>query len=131
MLFPLAIHKEKNSCYGVTVPDLKGCFSAGDTLDEAVANASEAIKGHLELLIEDGFAIQKPKPIETHKRRPELKAAIWMLVSVDLTTLSGRAKRINITLPEKLLTAIDDSARKHGETRSGFIARASMEALAK
>ena len=102
MLFPLAIHKEKNSCYGVTVPDLKGCFSAGDTLDEAVANASEAIKGHLELLIEDGFAIQKPKPIETHKRRPELKAAIWMLVSVDLTTLSGRAKRINITLPEKL-----------------------------
>ena len=53
MLFPLAIHKEKNSCYGVTVPDLKGCFSAGDTLDEAVTNASEAIKGHLELLIED------------------------------------------------------------------------------
>ena len=131
MLFPLAIHKEKNSCYGVTVPDLTGCFSAGDSLDEAVTNASEAIKGHLELLIEDGFAIQEPKPIETHKRKAEFKSAIWMLVSVDLTTISGRAKRINITLPEKLLTAIDDSAKKHGETRSGFIARASMEALAK
>lgn len=31
MKYPIAIHKDKNSCYGVTIPDLPGCFSAGDT----------------------------------------------------------------------------------------------------
>ena len=30
--------------HGVAVPDLPGCFSAGDTLDEAVANAREAVE---------------------------------------------------------------------------------------
>lgn len=37
------IHKEPDSCYGVQFPDVPGVFSAGDTVDEAVANASEVI----------------------------------------------------------------------------------------
>ena len=33
-LYPVVIHKDKKSAFGVTVPDLPGCFSAGATLDE-------------------------------------------------------------------------------------------------
>lgn len=55
MFYPIAIEAgDDTHAYGVTVPDLPGCFSAGDTLDDAIANAKEAITGHIELLIEMG-----------------------------------------------------------------------------
>jgi predicted RNase H-like HicB family nuclease len=40
MYFPIAIHKDPDSDYGVTVPDLPGCFSAGSTIDEAIADGA-------------------------------------------------------------------------------------------
>ena len=48
MNYPIVIRKQKRSDYGVTVPDLPGCFSAGKTLDDALAMAREAIELHLE-----------------------------------------------------------------------------------
>ena len=36
MIYPIVLHKDKDSDYGATVPDLPGCFSAGATLDEAL-----------------------------------------------------------------------------------------------
>lgn len=38
MKYSVAVHKETDSCYGATVPDIEGCYSAGDTLDEHLAN---------------------------------------------------------------------------------------------
>jgi predicted RNase H-like HicB family nuclease len=44
MRYPIAIEPgDAKTAFGVAVPDLPGCFSAGDTLDEAIANAAEAI----------------------------------------------------------------------------------------
>ena len=54
MRFAVVLHKDKGSVYGVTVPDVPGCFSAGDTVEEALDNAREAIYAHLELLAQDG-----------------------------------------------------------------------------
>ena len=48
MRYPIVVHTDDGSSYGVTVPDLPGCFSAGDTLDEAFEMAREAIFGHIE-----------------------------------------------------------------------------------
>ena len=42
------VHKEPNSDFGVSFPDLPGCVTAGKTLDEARAFASEALELHLE-----------------------------------------------------------------------------------
>ena len=41
MKYPVIIHKGENSDYGVTFPDLPGCFSAGDTIEESLANAQK------------------------------------------------------------------------------------------
>jgi predicted RNase H-like HicB family nuclease len=38
------VHEDRGSAVGVVFPDLPGCFSAGDTLDEAIDNAHEALK---------------------------------------------------------------------------------------
>ena len=37
------IHKDPDSCYGVSFPDVPGVFTAGDTLDETIAKASEVL----------------------------------------------------------------------------------------
>jgi predicted RNase H-like HicB family nuclease len=39
--YPVAIHKDEHSDYGMIVPDLHGCFSAGETIEEAVSMANE------------------------------------------------------------------------------------------
>ena len=127
MRFPVVIHKDKGSAYGVTVPDLPGCFSAGDTADEALTNAVEAIECHIEGLLIDGESIPQAQPIEHYRRKKEFAGGIWALVDVDLSKLSGKARRVNITLPERILVQIDSFASKTGDTRSGFLAHAALE----
>ena len=130
MRYPVVIHKDPNSDYGVTVPDLPGCFSAGETLDEALQQASEAIECHLEALMLDGEPIPLPMSIDRHSSDPDYAGGTWALVSVDVARLSGKTKRVNITLPERLLTQMDGYAAQHGSTRSGLIAEAAMAYLA-
>jgi predicted RNase H-like HicB family nuclease len=127
MRYAVVVHKDPDSDYGVTVPDLPGCFSAGETLDEALQNAVEAIECHLEGLLLDGEPIPVPQPVEQHQRNPEYAGGIWAVVTVDLAKLSGKTKRVNITLPERLLSLMDKYASEHGETRSGLIAQATLE----
>ena len=99
MRYSVVIHKDRDSDYGVAVPDLPGCFFSGDTADEALNNAIEAIECHIEGLLIDGERIPQGKPIEHHRNNREFASGIWALVDVNLSKLSGKAKRVNITLP--------------------------------
>jgi len=130
MRYPVVVHKDSQSDYGVTVPDLPGCFSAGETLDEALREVVEAIECHLEGLLIDGEPIPVPKSIEYHQGNPDYSEGVWALVTVDIAKLSGKTRRVNITLPERVLTLMDKYATEHGETRSGLIAQAAIEYIA-
>lgn len=77
MRFVVVIHKDADSSYGVTVPDLPGCFSAGDTLDEAIENAREAIECHIEGLLIDHEPVPVARPIDEHQRNPDFADGIW------------------------------------------------------
>lgn len=69
MFYPIAIEAgDHEHAYGVIVPDLPGCFSAGDTLDEAIKNAKEAITGHIELCVELGHEILPCPPLRLWPR---------------------------------------------------------------
>ena len=130
MRYPVVIHKDPESDYGVTVPDLPGCFSAGATMEEALQEAVEAIETHLEGMLLDGEAIPSPQSIDAHQTNPDFSNGIWALVSVDITKLSGKTRRVNVTLPERVLNVMDKYATDHGETRSGLIAQAAIEYIA-
>lgn len=121
--YPIVIHKDKDSDYGVTVPDLPGCFTAGGTIDEAIAMAREAIELHLEGLIEAGEVVPESQAIEKHQQNPGFKGGTWAVVAIDPASLRVAAKRINITLPERILDAVDQVAKDEGETRSGLLAK--------
>lgn len=127
MRYPVVIHKDQDSDYGVLVPDLPGCFSAGKTADDALNNVIEAIECHIEGLLIDEESIPQGLPIEHHRAKREFASGIWALVDVDLSKLSGKAKRVNITLPERILVQIDSFALRTGETRSGLLAHAALE----
>ncbi len=130
MKYSVVIHKDPKSDYGVTVPDLPGCFSAGSTLDEALENAKEAIECHLEGLLIDHETIPLSKNIEEHQSNPEYEEGVWAVVSIDISQLSGKARRVNVTFPEKLLSQMDKYASSRGETRSGLLAQAAVEYMA-
>jgi predicted RNase H-like HicB family nuclease len=38
------VHKDSDSCYGVSFPDVPGVFTAGDTIDEAMRNAVKVLE---------------------------------------------------------------------------------------
>jgi hypothetical protein len=65
--------------------------------------------------------------IENHKDNSDFKEGRWALVEVDLSKLSLKSKRVNITMPERLLNSLDYFAKKHGKTRSGILAQAATE----
>lgn len=130
MNYPIAIHKDKDSDYGVTVPDLPGCFSAGSSMEEAIENAREAILCHVEGMIADQEPIPQPTTIEKYRNKRDLKNAVWAIVPVDLSELAGKAIRVNVTIPERILSQIDGFAKKHGESRSGVLVSAAMEFIA-
>ncbi|WP_020201267.1 type II toxin-antitoxin system HicB family antitoxin [Cupriavidus sp. WS] len=131
MEFPIAIHKDDGSVYGVTVPDVPGCYSYGDTIEDAIRNAREAIGSHIETMVELGEEVNFVcSSIEELAAREEFAGAVWALANVDVTKLDSKPERINISLPRFVLHKIDTYVEKRHETRSGFIARAALAALA-
>jgi predicted RNase H-like HicB family nuclease len=130
MKFIIAIEPgTKNSAFGVVVPDLPGCFSAGDTLDQAVDNAREAIDLWCETVIEDGGDIPPVKTLARHQADPDFAGWVWAVVEVPVERYYGPAEKLNISLPRLLLAKIDEYTRAHGETRSGFLADAARVAM--
>ncbi len=129
MRFPVVLHSDDGVRFGVTVPDLPGCFSAGDTFDAALDSVLEAIDLQLEGLTEDGGDIPVPHAIAEHRANPDFANGVWAVVEVDVSRFDGRAEKINITLPRRLLAKIDSYAKAHGATRSGFLAEAARAAM--
>ena len=100
-------------------------------MQEALESAREAVATHIEGMLLDGDHVPPPTSIDAHQGNRDYSGGVWALVPVDLGKLSGRAKRINITLPERALAELDACAKSFGETRSGFLLRAALEFIAR
>jgi len=123
MLFPVVVHKDEKSDYGVTIPDMPGCFTAGTTLDEAINNIQEAAECHYV----DESELPVASSLERFVNDSEYAGGIWVMVNIDLAKLKVKAKRVNITMPENLLHEIDRYAEQYHMTRSGLLAQAAGE----
>ena len=129
MRYPVAIEPGNDTtAWGVVVPDLPGCFSAGDTLEEAMIQAEEAITAWIEATLDTGKSIPVPSGIEALRAaHPEFNNWLWALVKVDPAMLDETLERVNISLPRRVLHRLDALARSSGETRSGCISRLAIE----
>ncbi len=131
MKFTVVLHSEDGQHYGVTVPDLPGCTSAGSTLDDALASASEAIELHVEGLLGGGGAIPLPLAASAHQNDPALNGGVWALVDVAVEHYFGPAEKFSISIPRLLLTHIDEHIKHSGQTRNDFLVEAASAALRK
>lgn len=124
MRYPIAIEPARDgAAYGVAIPDLPGCFSAGDTLDEALDNAEQAALLWIDAALDAGQVIPKPSSVEAIRNDAAYAGWLFGLVTVDPAQLDDTIERVNITLPRRVLHRLDTKAREAGETRSGYIAR--------
>lgn len=118
--FLALVHKDHDSAYGVTFPDLPGCFSAADDYGDIIPNAAEA----LDLWFEDE-AVTEPRDIEAIRAEvADDLAAGAFLVAVPYIRRTTRQRRVNISLDAGTLDAIDQAARGMKLTRSAFLALA-------
>ncbi len=131
MKFPVVLHKDSGSHCCVTVPDVPGCFSAGETMSEALDNVREALALHFEGFVADGDPLPTPQELDAHVGNPDFAGGVWALVDFDITPYLGKAVRFNATLPEYLLARIDAYVQTHPQqkSRSGFLADAALRVL--
>ncbi len=126
MLYPAYIHKDDDSAYGVTFPDFPGCFTAADALADLPRLAQEAVELHFE-----GESLQVPTPSapEDWLQDERFQGGYWLLLDIDLSRLSTRAVRINVSMPEWLVSRIDAAAGQRRLSRSAFLALAAEHEL--
>ena len=114
------VHQEGESAYGVHFPDVPGCFSAADEMDDLLPNASEALALHLE-----DETLPEARSLDVVRADPEVAndlAEGAFLLAVPFISLKGRSTKANITMDAGLLAAVDQTAKDRGLTRSAFFA---------
>ena len=83
MKFIVVLHTNDGQRFGTTVPDLPGCFSGGDSLDDALDSLREAVDLHVQTAIEDGAAIPAATPLRAHQANPDYAGGVWAVVEVS------------------------------------------------
>ena len=130
MTYAIAIEAgTERAAFGVVVPDLPGCFSAGDTIEEAYDNAVEAVEAFCEVLAKDGQNLPAKKSLSEWQEDPEYKGWVWGMIDANIEKFFGPAEKINITVPAVTLREIDRFAGQQGLTRSGFLVSAAEKIM--
>ena len=118
------VYKDPNSAFGVSFPDLPGCYGAGDSYDEAISNAKISLREYAEAMDDDNNAMPEPRThgdLEANATEKIEMAKAAFIIEVPLV-FGGASKRINVSLDAGILEAIDAYAKAAGTTRSAFLA---------
>jgi predicted RNase H-like HicB family nuclease len=117
------IHKDQHSSFGASFPDLPGCISAADSLEDLRPMIEESLSLHIEGLLEDGDAVPEPSTLDAIVKSKDYADAVAVMV-VKSPEAPDATVRVNITLPEKTLAQIDRKAAQKGMSRSSFLVKA-------
>ena len=134
MLYPVAIEKgSERQAFGAIFPDVQNCFSAGDSYEEALNNAREALALHFEALADAGDLPPQASSVDSHIGDPGFEGFLWALVEVDIEPYLGGAIKKNVTLPKLLIKKIDSKIEEEPEykDRSHFLQIAAINELSK
>ena len=121
--YPAILERARDGGYGVWFPDLPGCTSGGDSLEQAARNAIEALTLHLRGMAEDGAPIPPPGKLP---KPPRGDGDAVVIVPADLP---GKVERVNVTMDAAVLAAADRLAADHGTSRSGLFTMLIRDAL--
>ena len=117
------LHKDSKSDFGVSFPDFPGCVTAGRTLEEARRLAPEALKLHIQGMIEDGEPVPQPSTLDSLARDAAMEGAVALLVSIEI---AEKSERFNIMARRSQIAEIDRRAKRDGMTRSAYMVAAAL-----
>lgn len=135
MLYPIAVFKsdDDTTAHAILFPDVPNGATACDELSDMYQMANEFIDLHFEGLAEDGEPIPLPKDFNQHLNNSDYNGCMWAWVDVDLSKYDQKTHKVNITLPQFLITKIDDKVNAHKslyKSRSNYLAQLAMRDLA-
>ena len=112
------IHKARDSEFGVSFPDFPGVITAGETLDEALRMAQEALSFHVEGIVEDGEIIPAPSTLEevyaNREDRPDAVILVPLMVDVlgrhceSTLAFQKTSSSKSITMPRTMALRVRD-----------------------
>lgn len=119
------VHKDEGSAFGVHFPDLPGCFSAAERIEDIIPNSVEAMS----LWFEDEAEVE-PRTVEAIRSEvADDLAQGAFLVLVPWIGRNSRPARVNISIDRAMLDAIDKAAAMRRLTRSAFLAEAARNEI--
>ncbi|MEI8096461.1 MAG: type II toxin-antitoxin system HicB family antitoxin [Spirochaetales bacterium] len=102
-LYPAYFHRDEAGLYGIEFPDLPGCFSAGDDLEDALSMAREALSLHLYGLLDDG---DLPPAATDPERVPQKEGAFVVPIEgrpeMVRDAIRNRSVKKTLTIPNWL-----------------------------
>ncbi|HEY3778260.1 MAG TPA: type II toxin-antitoxin system HicB family antitoxin [Rhizomicrobium sp.] len=121
---------EHHGAFGISFPDFPGVASGGRSLDEAVERGTQTLAFHVQGMAEDEDDLPRLRVLDELRKdrtfRAESRGAVIVAIPVELP---GKAVRVNVTIEEQLLQAIDRAAGRLGQSRSAFLASAARERI--
>lgn len=126
----VALVHEEDGIFGVSFPDFPGCVSTGRSEDEVLRKGSEALTFHVAGMVEDGDPLPPQRTLAELRADPTFReVAEGALVALVPYDLPARSVRLNISMDETLVGAVDRAAEAAGQSRSAFLAEAARQKI--
>lgn len=123
LIYPALFHAE-DGAYWVEFPDLDGCQTYGDTIDETLFNAQEALEVYAITLLEQGKQLPPPSDITEIKTE---ESTFTSLIYGDVSGYLKKDKAVKKTLT--IPSWLNDLAMDKGVNFSQALQDALMEKL--
>lgn len=123
-----ALIHEEDGIFGISFPDFSGVVSTGRTEEDAIRKGAEALTFHVTGMVEDGDALPVLRSLSELRADPDFReAARDAVIALVPFEMPGKSVRLNISMDENLLEAVDRAARATGQSRSAFLAEAARQ----
>lgn len=123
----VALFQEDKCGFSVEFPDIPGCVTCGETLDEAVDHAHEALSVFVEELTQRNEPLPEPTAKKLLLSKPENNGKR----AINISVAGGGADFVEceLVMHAHLLARIEKYAKLHGVSPADFLAVAARDAI--
>lgn len=116
--------------WDVVFPDFPGCVTQGDSAQQAMEHAIEALSLQVEGMVAEGLALPPPSPMNAPLPEwlsdSDMPNQVHALLPIEVPAVTAR---LTVTVDQALLQRLDAAAKQEGATRSAYLAQAVQEKL--
>ena len=124
-----AVFESSNDAVEVFFPDLKGCYTFGENMEDAYESAVDVLAGWLKHADEEYIPKKESTYAEIKNQYPD-KDIMLISVNTDIMKKYEEKQRFNASFPKSFLKKVDEFALQKGWNRSQFLVKASEKLIA-